>query len=126
MIMTITITMTSPPPRLSKNRNTEPIIFKKLFYKATQKENPMILLIGFSFYLSILLYKKNYFFASFPLSKSITSGVAIQMDEYVPITIPINNANENPRIVSPPKMKIANNTKKIVNEVLIVRLNVLF
>ena len=32
------------------------------------------------------------------------------MDEYVPTTIPINNANVNPLITSPPKINIANTT----------------
>ena len=46
-------------------------------------------------------------------------------DENVPAIIPTNNANTKPRIVSPPKMKIANNTTIVVPDVLIVRNNVL-
>ena len=60
------------------------------------------------------------------LPKSITIGVEIHNEEYVPITRPINNAKINPRILSPPKMKTTSNTKNTVNEVKIVRLNVLF
>ena len=39
---------------------------------------------------------------------------------------PINKAKINPLMLSPPKMKITNNTKNTVNDVKIVRLNVLF
>ena len=64
----------------------------------------------------------DYFF----LSKSTTIGVEIHNDEYVPITRPINKAKINPLILSPPKIKITNKTKNTVNDVKIVRLNVLF
>ena len=57
-------------------------------------------------------------------AKSTTTGVAMQIDEYVPMIIPIRRANVNPRITSPPKMNMASNTKNIVSEVLIVRLSV--
>ena len=46
-------------------------------------------------------------------------------DENVPANIPTNNAKTKPRIVSPPKMKIANNTTIVVPDVLIERNNVL-
>ena len=39
---------------------------------------------------------------------------------------PINRAKVNPRITSPPKRKMASNTKKVLSEVLNVRLRVLF
>ena len=57
---------------------------------------------------------------------SFITGVAMNKEEYVPTKIPTQIANTNPRIVSPPKMKIANNTTKVVAEVLIVLLNVEF
>ena len=47
-------------------------------------------------------------------------------EEYVPTTTPIISANINPRITSPPNKKITSKTKNVVNEVFMVRLNVLF
>ena len=51
-------------------------------------------------------------------------GEAINKDEYVPTITPTINANINPLIESPPNKKIANNTTKVVTEVLIVLPNV--
>ncbi len=68
----------------------------------------------------------NYFIYYFLLSKSTTIGVEIHNEEYVPMIRPINKAKMKPRILSPPKMKITNNTKNTVNDVKMVRLNVLF
>ena len=48
------------------------------------------------------------------------TGVAMNKEEYVPTTIPTNIANINPLIDSPPKINMINNTKIIVNEVLMV------
>ena len=57
--------------------------------------------------------------SSFPdLRKSYAIADAIKMDEYAPKPIPINNANINPLRLSPPKMKIARITSKVVNVVL--------
>ena len=73
-----------------------------------------------------------YFEAFFALRRSKASwisyakGVATQSEEYVPTTTPIINANTKPRIVSPPKQKIAINTTKVDIEVEKVRLNVWF
>ena len=47
-------------------------------------------------------------------------------EEYVPTITPTINANINPRIDSPPKMKMESNTIKVVKEVFKVLLNVLF
>jgi hypothetical protein len=63
---------------------------------------------------------------SFFLSKSITIGVAIAIEEYVPNTIPTSNAKVNPLITSPPKINNTSVTIKTVNEVMMVRFNVLF
>lgn len=46
-------------------------------------------------------------------------------DENVPAKIPTSNANTNPRMVSPPKMKMASNTTNVEPDVLIERSNVL-
>jgi len=43
---------------------------------------------------------------------------ATKIDEYVPKPIPINNANINPFILSPPKINIAKITSKVVIDVL--------
>src|SRR5690606_5179218 len=59
-----------------------------------------------------------------PPLKSYTEGAANTTDEYVPTTIPIRMANENPLITSPPKTNNTANTKIMVNEVMIVRLKV--
>ena len=74
------------------------------------------------------LYKE---FASVTLGSGITEiqisyaiGVAMNTEEYVPITIPTNNANTKPRRFSPPKMKIASNVTRVVSDVFIVRDNV--
>ena len=40
------------------------------------------------------------------------------MEEYAPKAIPINKAKINPLRFSPPKIKMANNTNKVVKEVL--------
>ena len=53
------------------------------------------------------------------------TGVAINSEEYVPTITPTISANINPRIASPPKIKMANNTTSVVKEVLMVLLNVL-
>ena len=54
------------------------------------------------------------------------TGVAIKTDEYVPMITPTIRANIKPRIDSPPKRKIANNTKSVVKEVFNVLLKVEF
>ena len=54
------------------------------------------------------------------------TGVAINSEEYVPTKTPTIKANIKPLIASPPKMKIANKTTSVVNEVLMVLLKVLF
>ena len=66
-----------------------------------------------------------YFTSSFFIVSNII-GVAINKDEYVPTTTPTIKANIKPLITSPPKMKITSNTKNVVNEVIKVRLRVLF
>ena len=50
----------------------------------------------------------------------------MQIDEYVPITTPINIANKNPLIAGPPNRNIISITKNKIIEVLNVRLNVVF
>jgi hypothetical protein len=47
-------------------------------------------------------------------------GEAINKDEYVPTITPMIKANIKPLIESPPKTNMANNTIKVVNEVLTV------
>ena len=47
-------------------------------------------------------------------------------DEQVPITTPTIKANAKPLIDSPPKIKIVNNTKNVLNDVLMVLERVLF
>ena len=54
------------------------------------------------------------------LVKSTRSGVATNIDEYVPTNIPIIKAKINPLIAAPPKIKMINSTTKVVIEVLIV------
>ena len=54
------------------------------------------------------------------------TGVAIKTEEYVPTTTPIISANINPLIDSPPKIKIAIRTSKVVKDVFKVLLSVLF
>src|ERR1700712_4194471 len=72
-----------------------------------------------------LLYSlKDTYLRSF-LPKSTITGVATHIDEYVPKHTPINNANEKPRITSPPKMNNTTNTNITVNAVIMVRLKVL-
>jgi hypothetical protein len=51
-------------------------------------------------------------------------GDAINNEEYVPTITPTIKANIKPLITSPPKIKITNNTKNVVKDVLIVLLNV--
>ena len=46
-------------------------------------------------------------------------------EEKVPARIPTNRAKMNPRMVSPPKKKMASNTTKVEPEVLNERVNVL-
>ena len=48
----------------------------------------------------------------------------MKSDEYVPTKTPTMSANTNPRIVAPPKMKIASRVTKVVPEVLRVRASV--
>ena len=80
----------------------------------------------------ITLFSLNYiyFFATGALIidfvKSITEGVAIHIEEYVPTTTPTSKANENPLIDSPPKINIVNRTKNVDKEVLRVLERVLF
>ena len=50
----------------------------------------------------------------------------MKMEEQVPITTPRIMAKAKLRILSPPKKKIHNNTTNVVNEVLMVRVNVVF
>ena len=66
-------------------------------------------------------------FSSFPFPFNVSYAIAdaTKIDEYAPKPIPINNAKINPLKLSPPKMKIANNTNKVVNVVLKVLPNVL-
>src|SRR5690606_4539746 len=56
--------------------------------------------------------------------KSRTMGVAINIEEYVPTTIPTNKANAKPLILPPPNKKSIKITNKVVNEVTIVLLKV--
>ena len=51
-------------------------------------------------------------------------GVAMKIEDKVPIITPNINANTKPLITSPPKMKIANRVTNVVPEVLIVRAKV--
>ena len=60
------------------------------------------------------------------LNESNIIGVAIKTEEYVPTITPIISANINPLIDSPPIINIAISTINVVNEVLRVRLKVLF
>ena len=53
--------------------------------------------------------------------KSYNNGDATNNEENVPIAIPINIANMNPLIESPPKMKIHNTIRNVLNDVLMVR-----
>ena len=55
---------------------------------------------------------------------SYTTGEAMKMDEYVPMMTPNRMANTKPRMVSPPKMKMAIKTTSVLMAVLNVRLNV--
>ena len=64
--------------------------------------------------------------ANFFLLKSITIGVAMKMELYVPTTTPTIKAKMKPLMLSPPNMKMVSNTTKVESEVLIVRLSVLF
>lgn len=50
----------------------------------------------------------------------------MKSDESVPNTTPRIIANEKLRMLSPPRMKIHNNTINVLTEVLIVRANVVF
>ena len=52
-------------------------------------------------------------------------GVATKTDEYVPISIPINNAKEKPPREGPPNKNRTNTTIKVVIDVIIVLLRVL-
>ena len=54
------------------------------------------------------------------------TGAAMKMDDRVPKTTPRIMANENERIESPPRMKMASSTMSVVTEVLIVRASVWF
>ena len=56
---------------------------------------------------------ENYFFFVI----SIRSGEAIQIDEYVPTTVPKRRARENPLRLSGPKKKSARSTINTVEEV---------
>ena len=60
-----------------------------------------------------------------PIVRKAT-GAAMKMEEQVPITTPRIMAKAKLRILSPPKKKIHNNTTNVVNEVLMVRVNVVF
>jgi len=76
------------------------------------------------FFGAFLKYELLYYLKSF-FPKSTITGVAIQIDEYVPKHTPINKANENPLITSPPNTNNIINTKNTVKAVITVRLNVL-
>ena len=52
-------------------------------------------------------------------------GVAINSEEYVPMTIPTSNAKENPFNTSPPNKKRIRTTINVVAEVISVLLRVL-
>ena len=65
-------------------------------------------------------YSALFFFKN---SKAI--GAETKIEEYVPTKIPTNKAKVNPRIESPPKMKMANNTTSVDIDVLKVRRKVL-
>ena len=60
-----------------------------------------------------------------PIVRKAT-GAAMKMEEQVPITTPRIMAKAKLRMLSPPKKKIHNNTTNVVNEVLMVRVNVVF
>lgn len=58
--------------------------------------------------------------------KVYATGAAINNDANVPMITPSSIANVKLRIVSPPRMKIHNNTSNVLVEVIVVRANVLF
>ena len=64
-------------------------------------------------------------FLSKRFSVSCITGVAINTEEYVPTSTPTIRANNNPLKESAPKVNIAHNPTKVVNEVFKVRLKVL-
>ena len=92
-------------------------------------ERLFILGLVYDYFTTVSSTTTSFFFnasAAFPfLTKSNMIGVAINKDEYVPTTTPMIKANINPLIESPPKIKIANNTTKVVKDVFNVRLKVL-
>ena len=57
-------------------------------------------------------------------AKSTSTGAPTKMEEYVPVTTPINIANAKPRVTSPPNINKARIVKNTVNDVMIVRLSV--
>jgi len=56
----------------------------------------------------------------------LRTGVAINIDEYVPIITPKIKANENPFRTSPPNKKIAIKAKRVVIDVINVLERVAF
>ena len=61
-----------------------------------------------------------------PFIKTYAKGEDRNTEENVPANTPTNRAKMKPRMVSPPKMKMASNTTKVEPEVLNERVNVLF
>src|SRR3954447_22737512 len=57
-------------------------------------------------------------------SQARSSGLAMKIEEKVPITIPITSASENPCSTAPPKRNSANAVSSVRLEVRIVRLRV--
>ena len=63
-------------------------------------------------------------FLSFLFITRNAIGAAKKSDEQVPYITPRIIANEKLRMLSPPRKKMKSNTSNVVNEVLIVRANV--
>ena len=57
---------------------------------------------------------KAYSSRAFLFCVSYITGVAMNTELYVPTITPMIKANIKPRIDSPPKIKMANNTNKVV------------
>jgi hypothetical protein len=56
--------------------------------------------------------------------KNIITGVATNIEEYVPDKIPTIKANDNPLKLPPPKINKEISTNNVVRDVIIVLLNV--
>ena len=59
----------------------------------------------------------DYFFCLF--CQVTSNGLAIKIEEYVPIRTPIRSAVTKGRILTPPKIIMARSTNEVVNEVFI-------